>query len=85
MIQLDGGSSPQHVIFGHALQESFVLGRLDVSSLTVQVTEESRTGRKKLIEHLDSALADLICAGRFAADASPFSSSSLREIASHGI
>lgn len=83
VFQTSCGSSPQLVIFGHALQESFVLGRLDVWSLTVEVTEEGRTGRKDLIEHLDTTLAGLIYSGRFAADTPPFCSTSLREIAGH--
>lgn len=81
VFQLGNGSATLHVIFGHALQESFVMNRLDVFGLTVQIPGDLKHSRTSQVEHLDLTLSDLIRSGRFAPDAPAFSSSGLRDIA----
>ena len=72
--------SARFLIFGHALQESFVGEKLDVWSLTLPLPlTDSDDGM--LLKNADTYLADLIRSGFFAAESPGFASTCLKEVA----
>lgn len=78
LLKLTGTS--RYLIFGHALQESFIGKNLDVWSLTlplpINVSDET-----ELLKEADRHLAALIRSGFFAAETPGFASTCLRDIA----
>ncbi len=70
----------RYLIFGHALQESFIGKNLDVWSLTLPLSIEC-TAEPELLKEADKHLAVLIRSGYFAGETPEFASICLRDIA----
>jgi hypothetical protein len=79
LFKLTDGSG-RFLIFGHALQESFVGKKFDVWSLTLPLSW-SDSDEKNLLKSTDKYLADLIRSGFFAAESPGFTSTCLRDVA----
>jgi hypothetical protein len=79
LLQLSHGET-RFLIFGHALQESFVGEKLDVWSLTLPLHLGDRVD-VDLLKDADKYLAELIRSGFFASESAGFGSTCLREIA----
>lgn len=80
LLKLTGGSS-RFLVFGHALQESFMGKKLDVWSLTVSLPLPlSDAEEKVLLKGADKYLADLIRSGFFAAESPGFGSTCLKDL-----
>jgi len=70
----------RYLVFGHALQESFVEKNLEVCSLTLSLNLDSSMTVTELISKSDAHLAALIRSGFFALDTPEFNSTCLREL-----
>jgi hypothetical protein len=76
-----GQTPTRFLVFGHALQESFVAGKLDVWSLTLPLPFCILENSIDLLSKADCDLASLIQSGFFAVDAPGFESTCLKDIA----